>query len=693
MPRGSLGLVLMAVIGAAGCGSKSANDGGGPGMDPGDLGSGSTDGGLPFNGVQFPWPVFDGTIPDVPPSTSGKTYYCDPVNGNDAWDGSSATMTGGTTGPRKTITATIKAGLKEGDTVLLAGGVYREQPNFYGLGGKAGAPITFGSYGHGTGAPILDGGIKPNMWTRYNGHNQTTVWKTSTSGLAKITSSTPVEGIYVRNGDNESALKEVAHGQIAKYGSDPLPPSTNQDGINDMSNEWYFDASGNTLYADFGGTLGAGDPNNADISILYDSGNGPNGHEILVVLSQDYVSFIGLTIRASSWSGVFAQAGHLTFDHCDVKFNGGGGIFFDGTTTANTDGNTVTSTRIWRNVLVNWPRFNNGFTGGGWPGAISWSSQSDVTAEGNVIYGNGGEGLILWFTAQNGGTTHTSTNNLVRHNVIFDNFSVNVYLDNTQGAIIDSNFVFDHPRDPSETFDNLLTLSPGYNGDFGKRMTPIDISLADEPGSAFDMAAHLANITVVNNIFAGGNFGFVDYDDGTQGTHHGLKNCVIANNSWVLGSTPIPNLSEFGWRHGSLGGNADASMNSVVENNIIVLPTMNDQFVQMGQAGANAGVTTDYNIYGGPAQWQIADNTQDFTAWKAANAGWDVHSQTADPMVTDVSEFNRDKTDRPVYDWSKAALSAGSPAIGAGTTVQAVTTDFTGAQRSGANDIGAVAHH
>jgi len=48
---------------------------------------------------------------------------------------------------------------------------------------------------------------------------------------------------------------------------------------------------------------------------------------------------------------------------------------------------------------------------------------------------------------------------------------------------------------------------------------------------------------------------------------------------------------------------------------------------------------------------------------------------------------------KPVYDWSKAALLAGSRALGVGTFQSShFTTDFTGAARpSGTYDIGAIA--
>src|SRR6185369_10578239 len=203
--------------------------------------------------------------------------------------------------------------------------------------------------------------------------------------------------------------------------------------------------------------------------LLYSSD--ASGHEPLFVLGtgQNYFSFIGLAARAASWHVLYSEASGIVFDHCDLKFNGGGGAFF----AAPGDGGNqrVTSTRIWMNVLDNWPRFNNGNCTGGWPGSLVFYAQSNSTAQGNVIYQNGGEGLIFYGTP----TNHTSVNNHALNNVIFDNFSVNLYFDNIQNAVAEQNFVFDHPRDPSTTFDNLFSMSNGYNSDWGKRITPINV--------------------------------------------------------------------------------------------------------------------------------------------------------------------------------------------------------------------------
>ncbi|HVR02769.1 MAG TPA: right-handed parallel beta-helix repeat-containing protein [Polyangia bacterium] len=694
-------LLLTLLVSVLGCGAK-----GGGGTSPPSTFDGpppATGGGAfppGAGGVTFPWPVFDGTVPDVPEAAApSKTWYVDAVHGDDKNDGTTFATA------KKTLSAAyLNGAVQAGDTILLGGGVYREYVAWSnGPSGKAGAPLTIGSYGRGTGAPILDGGVKPNTWTRTTSNGRTTVWQTPTAGLAEISAKQPVLGVYVNGPKGEFALKEVFHtillsdstprGQLSQSFA-PLPPVETGADIKDGSNKWYQDTAAGVVYADFGGTLGGDDPNTADISLLFDSENGGGGHRLLIYLGpgHDYFKFVGLTIRAGSWSGVYTVSNGHTFDHCDFKFNGGAALLFAQTSNAPGSGNVVTNSRVWMNILQNWPRFNNGYTSGGWPAAIDWSTQSNGLAEGNVVYLNGGEGLTV---GNSDIADMPSVNNEVRHNIIFDNFSVNLYVNNVQNVRIEQNFVFQHPRDEGQTFDGLFEMSPSFNGDFGKRVTPNNLNLGDEPGSATDHQAHLANITVVNNIFAGGKFGFVDYDDGTSGpSHHGLKNCTIANNTWVLGAEPVPGQHSFVWMHAidpALG--PDQSANSILQNNVFATATPIDWFVRAADADGR-GIDADYNVYSGPGTWANGPlGMMDFATWKTAHPNWDAHSVQADAQLTDPGEFNQTIAQKLVYDWSKAAPKAGSPALGSGKTgLAAVTTDFTGAARpAGSPDIGAIA--
>jgi hypothetical protein len=737
---GALAVLGWSVFGA-GCGSGSPstsnpndpnnpnnpNNPSGPsnpcGSMAGDACSGTP---TPLGGVTFPWAVFDGTIPDVPTSTTGNTWYVDAKNGSDSNDGKSFATA------KRTLSVALRL-VKPGDTLLLGGGVYREYPypDFEVLtGATADKRITIGSYGRGTGEPAIDGGLKPNQWTRVSG--TTTVWQSSTTGMTAIPAAnnqahpptpitqsmnSPVLGIYVNDGHgHESALREVAHGQLSSYGGALNAKYTNQNEANvtDHSNNWYYNVTTHTITADFGGTLGSGDPNAADISILYES-HGYGNADCLPKLNQgnNYINFIGLTFRASSWGGptTVGAAHDLLFDHCDIKFNGGHATSFGSANGVIGKNITVQYSRAWMNVLNNWPRFNNGNTSGGWPSALGWGALDNSQAIGNVVYMNGGEGLDITYTTSLDGTNpYVNSGNLIRHNVIYDNFSVNLYLVSASGITADQNFIFNHVEDKTQTFDGLLD-GGGYGGDLERRIIPVNVGLGDEGGSSFNGGAYLRDIVLTNNIIVGGKRAILDWGEAikTGLPTHSLKNCTIANNTIVLGADGLPDGSSgYGWQNGTQVADSSGDLNgvnvsSVFQNNLVVSTTggsasTSDSFIMLN-GHDTSGISVDYNLLSGPGDWyddryQI-DKTQphfNFVAWKAAYPV-DAHSLNADAMLVDITEFTQTAAQKPVYDWSKAALKVGSPATGKGTD-ETFTTDFTGAPRTkGAYDIGAVNVH
>jgi hypothetical protein len=143
-----------------------------------------------------------------------------------------------------------------------------------------------------------------------------------------------------------------------------------------------------------------------------------------------------------------------------------------------------------------------------------------------------------------------------------------------------------------------------------------------------------------------------------------------------------------GWQSAS---NPGVDMGSVVEDNLIVVEHAGDLFEFTYASPIGPGITNDYNLYSGMGTWSTVSTTQTFTAWKAAHAGWDQHSTVADAKLVDVTAFNAPASQTPVYDWSKAAVTAGSPAKGGGTAL-GTATDFTGKKRAaGSSDIGALA--
>ncbi len=57
--------------------------------------------------------------------TRAATFFVDPVNGNDAWNGQQASFVSGSTGPKRTITSALSVAIAT-DNIFLADGVYNE---------------------------------------------------------------------------------------------------------------------------------------------------------------------------------------------------------------------------------------------------------------------------------------------------------------------------------------------------------------------------------------------------------------------------------------------------------------------------------------------------------------------------------------------------------------------------------------
>ncbi|HET9650605.1 MAG TPA: DUF1565 domain-containing protein, partial [Usitatibacter sp.] len=573
------------------------------------------------------FPVWTKQLIAVPPSATGITYYV-ATNGADTNNGTSPST------PFRTIHKAVSL-VAAGDTVLIKGGLYREgiDLSVTGVTGTALAPITFGSYGDGE--VIVDGSKQVTGWTRVSG--TPAIWQ------ATLTF-TPV-GIVV----NEVPLRQVPQ-------SPSTAPKPGVAGVVDGSGKWFWNATTKIVTADFSTTLGpGGDPNGADIVVP--NNNGSQQH--VFWFDSHYITFKGLTIRGSGSNGAWGYGSHVTVDNCDIKFNGKAAVAFlssAGPPAIPNWDNAVLTSHAYHNVLVNWPRGNNGFAeaGGGWPGTIVWDTNLRPLARGNVVHMNGGEGIISYGTVAG----LSSGSALFEQNIAYDNWSVNLYFDNQPNDIARNNFLFRHPPDPN---DFLYVSNTGTYSTLDK--FSVCLMLADEQNSS-DSTNNFANLDgsqVVNNILAGCRIGIRDYSEGTSAiAHHGLKNTVIMNNTIIMPFNTYT-TETYGIYLQDNGAN-DAS--SVIGNNI-VYGFNNDALFASEKNGAIAGITIDYNDYFSasltPFQAGLTTVVRlAFAQWKLSITGVDVHSLFADPLFLDVTGFRAAGT--TPYDWRLARPAAASPA-------------------------------
>ncbi|MGO9091378.1 MAG: choice-of-anchor Q domain-containing protein [bacterium] len=540
--------------------------------------------------------------------------------------------------------------MRGGDTVLIKGGFYRSGNTSITKSGTSSSPTVIGSYGDSE--VIIDGSPAVTGWTNTSG----TIWQVS------VTAFTP-EGVIV----NDIPLKEVPATQSTFY---PVP-NFGLAGVVSGNGRWFYDPTGKILYADFGYALGIGNPNNADVIVLSNS-----GADNIDIYHANYVTLQGLTIRGASGAGVEGIGSYIIVNHCNVKLNYGPGVLFaEHGMSANIVGDQVIYSNVAWNVLMNWPFGNIPV----WSSGVTFHEAYQGIVKGNIVSYNCGEGIDLYGT-QSG---ITSGSHIVEQNVVFNNLSGEVYLNNEPYDTVRWNLIYG-PL-PIQ-LDQLLYAGNSTWISFATTwMSPVGIGEADEQAGS-DSTNNYANLSgqqIYYNVIYNSLYGIHDGCVGTTACqNHGVKNALIANNTIYLGNPdPSINYPKQGIyiedNYTPSGTNRNA--NSKVENNIVVASGSTDLAVDelQGSLGAPLGITFDYNGYynsnnSTPLAW--GGTSYGFVNWKS-QSGQDAQSIDANPLFASTSTPN-------------FQLQNTSPAIKAGTNV-GLTTDYAGNPVPSAPDIGA----
>jgi hypothetical protein len=576
-----------------------------------------------------PWPVWTSAAVAVPASITGNTYYVDGVYGKDTNDGRSLAS----------AFATVKKGVSKvaaGDTVLIRAGLYREGIDLNGVpSGTAAKPITFGSYGDGE--VILDGSTKVSGWTQVSG----SIWRAPVGF-------TPI-GVVL----NDVPLKQTPDGASA---------------VTAGSGKWFYDAAGKTITAD----VGSVNPNSADIVVPNN-----NGAQYHVYFYGDYYTFKGLTIRGSGSAGIWGYGNHVTVERSDIKFNGKSAVSF----MAGYADNAVLYSHIYQNTLLNWPRGNNGFAqaGGGWSGGIAWSGNLRPLARGNIVHMNGGEGVISYGTWAG----KPSGSALFEQNVVYDNWSVNMYFDNQPNDIARNNIIYNHPVDTSTWLYNTNVWP--WN-ELYKYNTCLMLADEENSSDATNNYANLSGSQVYNNLLANCRVAIRDYSEGADSiNYHGLKNTLIANNTIILPAVPLPNTSTMGifLQDNTTPSGVNRNVNSVIQNNIIY-GFGNAPLIWIQSQKALSGVAMSNNVYFSAYATPFSigyDSVQyvNFATWLSMT-GVDSLSLFQNPSLVNVTAFQAPGT--APYDYANANLSSVSAARGMGKTQSVFNNNLPGAVRS-----------
>jgi hypothetical protein len=379
-----------------------------------------------------------------------------------------------------------------GDTVLIRGGVYREKLNLLWLSGNASNPITIKNYD--SEDVIIDASTEITSWTHVSDNIYSAVPGFDVSYVV-------LDDIVLRPAVTQT------------NGSAGYTDNTAYAGITMQAGQFYQDNSTGILY------------------VWTPDGASPNSHTIGVVGYRDsyagdairmwdvnYLVFENLTIRFANSYGITAMGdansfGHIVYNNLKIIFNGHTGI---GTGPSA----QLTNSEVGWNMMGNWPRgrYNGGTQGGGWGAGVNIGS--DSLAENNTIHHNGGEGMLTYMN---------TGNTIFKNNTVYDNWSMNLYVDTAPNVLVDGNLVYCNEPNLADAENNGFPA----DGTIIKGLRPIGIGTADEYYGG-PHTNYLHDVTIKNNLIVNCRRGYNHY---AQYVGSGMKNVKILNNTIITPAT------------------------------------------------------------------------------------------------------------------------------------------------------------
>jgi hypothetical protein len=277
-------------------------------------------------------------------------------------------------------------------------------------------------------------------------------------------------------------------------------------------------------------------------------------------------------------------------------------------------------------------------------GNVAGRQTTGTVVTNNEVYGSSAEGIGMY---------DGSTQCTVSHNVIHDNFSVNLYLDSVSHSTYDGNLIYE--TDPGNDLEGIEISDEGHYADL------------PAPVNSYN--------TIINNVLYNNNLGIVFWYSGEWSTQalndqSGLRYDVIANN------TLVNNKGSFKFDA------SPAHVGTTIQNNIAYAAAGISAIYLLDAKGSN-GIALDHNVWFSPDMpqpflWVGAQSDHAGFVTASAQGAGDV---LADPL------FAATITAPPA---TNLAITKASPAVGATVSLASVTTDFLGAPRPATgNDIGA----
>lgn len=267
-------------------------------------------------------------------------------------------------------------------------------------------------------------------------------------------------------------------------------------------------------------------------------------NEGLIHNQADYITFDGLKVTNSSGSLISNNGGdNVIIQNCELSYAYKLGI------NSNSSLNVlIQNNNIYETCRINYPHSSAKV----WPTAIGTFDSRYIKILKNYVHDNHGEGIGSW---------KDSYNNEISSNIVKDNWSVGIYLDNAHYTKVDSNIIYN-----TKPYVQRWKNNEGWEDNVEWRSVTMGISMADEdyssiqktfvPGEKFVPASH-NNIenNIIINVREGINFAW-QY---VASSGSGLKNDVIKDNM-------VLNTWEEAFRMSYTQGLSDHK-GTVVENN------------------------------------------------------------------------------------------------------------------------------
>jgi hypothetical protein len=338
----------------------------------------------------------------------------------------------------------------------------------------------------------------------------------------------------------------------------------------------------------------------------------------LVLLTGQYIVFRGFEIRNATSHGIESRGGQSIDIVSNTIHDSQGAAISLGTNTSIT---ATTGIEVHGNTA-----YNNGLGGtayapdGGastWPAIVRSYGASGIAFTDNLVYENWGEGVDFILT--DGG--------LASGNTIYDNYSVNLYLDNASNITVSRNFIY-------WSGDPQFVRHDDHHG-------PTGIQLAQENHYTFSVA--LENEVIVDNVIVNCTGGILY---GNYQGNGGLHDSVVAGNTVYAVDAGLGTLTI---QSPSPETNVRAFDNIFVGSNVV--------------APGDAGVSYDHNLF----------------FHSAPGAAQSPSDPTGDPLFSNGGGLTP----------SDYQIQNGSPAAGAGVASTDLSVDFSGQARPTPPSVGA----